>query len=91
MTKKVKDLTNKEINAVCQKSIECGSTCPLYRKQEGHYRGCMLSDVKEALKEMIDNLFISNKNCEVNERVLKYRNLLREVEEDLEIEIDVED
>lgn len=92
MTKKVKDLTEEEIEIICsKKGLECSPSCPLFRKQEGHYRLCALPDTKESIKIVINDLLVSNKNGEFNERLLKYRNQLREVEEDLEIEIDVED
>lgn len=53
MKKKVADLTEKEIEKVCDKFFECSKECPLYRKKEKQYRFCM---TKEALYGMKDTL-----------------------------------
>lgn len=41
MKKKFKDLTNKEIDAICFKMIECSDNCPLYRVEKGRLRLCI--------------------------------------------------
>lgn len=93
MKKKVKDLESQEIDTICEKmsSLVCIQTCPLYRKQEGHYRLCMLKEVQENYKKALDSLLSNEKNSEIDNAIARYKDKLKVIEEDLEMEIEVDD
>lgn len=54
MKKKVADLTEKEIEKICDKFFECSKECPLYRKKENQYRFCMTKEVLDGTKAFLE-------------------------------------
>ncbi len=90
MKKKVADLTEKEIEKICDKFFECSKECPLYRKKENQYRFCMTKEVLDGTKATLKYLKEENIN-DVDGTKAFCEEKIKELENDLQEIVEIEE